>query len=300
MDIRSLTCFIAVAEELHFRRAAERVFLSQPAFSARVRALEDEVGVALLERDRRHVSLTPAGLAFLEPARAAVRHAAEARAAAQRAARGDTGRLRLGFSVVAFHGALPQMLNEFRQRHPGVALELVEMNSPSQELALAAGEIDLAVLHPPLDTPGLSTQALPGEPLVLALPSAHPLARRRTVKLRDLHGVPLLVAPRSVGPHVYDRLIGAFVQAGVTPHIVQEATPMTTLIGLVAAGAGVGFVAGSMAAAGRAGVAFRPVSPAAPELPVALAWHEGRLPPAGRLLLALAKASKAGKRLAPP
>jgi len=287
MDVRSLSCFVAVAEELHFHRAAKRVFLSQPAFSARIRSLEDEVGVTLLERDRRRVTLTPAGVAFLEPARSALRHAIQAKTAAQRAARGETGSLRLGFSVIAFHGVLPQVLREFRSRHPEVALELVEMNSPSQELALAAGEIDLGVLHPPLATPGLSMRPIASEPLVLALPSSHPLARRKVVKMSDLECLPFLIAPRRIGPQIYDRVIAHFQAAEFSPHIVQEATPMTTLVGLVAAGVGVGFVTAGIASVGRGGVVFREVSPKPPELPMALAWRDGALSQVGQRLVEL-------------
>jgi DNA-binding transcriptional LysR family regulator len=288
MDVRSLSCFVAAAEELHFHRAAARVFLSQPAFSARIQALEAEVGTALFERDRRRVRLTAAGEALLEPARQAMRQAAHGVAAARRASRGESGHLRLGFTVIAIHGTLPQAVHEYRTTHPDVALELSEMNSPSVERALAADDIDVGVLHPPLTTPALSTQAIAAEPLLLALPAAHPLARRRLLKWRDLAELPFLIAPRRVGPDIYDRLIGCCHAAGFTPRIVQEATPMTTLVGLVAAGVGAGFVAACIASAPRAGVAFRPLSPPAPALPMALAWRTGALSAAGQRFVELA------------
>jgi len=277
MDIRSLGCFVAVAEDLHFRRAAERLHITQPALSQRIRTLEHEVGAALLERDRRHVQLTAAGAAFLEPARTAVANAAQAKAQALRAVRGEVGRLRLGFTVIAFYSALPEAVRLYRSRFPDVAVELAEMNSPTLERSLAAGEIDLGILHPPIETPGLSVRALRSERLMLALPEHHVLAAQQTISVRDLDRQPFLMAPREIGPSIHDRTVALFRNEGISPHIVQYVTPMTTLVGLAAAGTGVGFVTEGMANAGRPGVAFRPVSPAAPSLPVAAAWA-GSLP----------------------
>ncbi|AKJ28934.1 LysR family transcriptional regulator [Caldimonas brevitalea] len=273
MDLRTLACFVAVVQELHFRRAAERLHITQPALSMRIRALEEDVGVRLLERDRRRVSVTAAGAVFYEHASAAVAHAQQARAEALRAARGESGRLRIGFTVIALHGSLPQAVRVYRERHPGVRVELGEMPSPAVEAALLAAEIDIGVLHPPVQAAGLVTQPLPDDPLVLALPAGHALARLKTVPLTRLAGEPLLVAPRSIGPHIHDRLMALFDSVGVRPTVVQEVSPMTSLMALVAAGLGLGFVTRSVADGGRAGVRFRDVRPQAPRLPLALAWR---------------------------
>lgn len=272
MDIRSLACFVAVAEDLHFRRAAERLNITQPALSQRIRTLEYEIGATLLERDRRHVLLTAAGSAFLEPARAAVANAAQAKMQALRAIRGEVGRLRLGFTVIAFYSALPEAVRIYRSRFPDVAVELAEMNSPMLERSLAAGETDLGILHPPIGAPGLSVRSFQPDRLVLALPEQHVLAALQMVSVRDLDGQPFLIAPRQIGPYIYDRIIALFRNEGISPNIVQHVSPMTTLVGLVAAGAGVGFVTEGVANAGRPGVAFRSVSPDPPSLPVAAAW----------------------------
>jgi DNA-binding transcriptional LysR family regulator len=285
MDIRSLACFVAVAEELHFRRAAERLHLTQPALSQRIQALEQTIGTVLLERDRRHVALTPAGRAFLEPARAAVANAMLAKAQALRAVRGEVGRLRLGFTVIASYGVLPEAVRAFRTRFSDVEIELAEMNSPLLEAALTAGEIDLGVLHPPLGTPGLATHALPDQPLVLALPAAHPLAAKAVVHVTDLNGEPFLIAPRAIGPIIYDRIIALFQTEGFSPRIVQEVSPMTTLTGLAAAGAGIGFVTAGIAEVVRPGVVFRPVQPEPPRLPMAAAWREPDLSAVGQRFL---------------
>lgn len=285
MDIRSLTCFVAVAEDLHFRRAAERLHITQPALSQRIRVLEEEIGTPLLARDRRHVALTPAGTAFLVPARAAVANANLAKAQALRAVRGEVGRLRLGFTVIAFYGLLPEAVRIYRNRFPDVVVELAEMNSPSLERAIAAGEIDLGVLHPPVATLELSLRSLSGQRLVLALPRAHPLSRRPVIKVRDLGGEPFLIAPRAVGPNIYDRVIALFRRCGISPNVVQEATPMTTLVGLVAAGVGMSFVTEGLATVARRGVVFRPVSPDAPTVPMAAAWRGSELSAAGEQFL---------------
>jgi DNA-binding transcriptional LysR family regulator len=290
MDIRALECVVTVAETLHFRQAAQRLHLTQPALSQRIRVLEEEVGAPLFARDRRGVALTAAGAAFLEPARQAVAAARLARAQALRAERGETGRLRLGFTVIAFYGLLPEAVQQFRLRYPDVEVALVERDSPSLESALAAGDVDLAVLHPPLSTPGLVTHALPDEPLVLALPASHRLAARRRLSAGDLAGEPFLLAPRAVGPRFHDRVIAWFQSQGVSPRVVQEATPMTTLVGLVSAGAGLGFVTAGIARIGRPGVVFRALRPAAPRLPMAAAWHGPALTACGQQFLAVVDA----------
>jgi DNA-binding transcriptional LysR family regulator len=277
MDVRSITCFIAVAEDLHFRRAAARLNLTQPALSQRIRALENEIGTPLLERDRRHVSLTPAGIAFLQHARAAVVSAGLARAEALRAARGEIGRLRLGFTVIAFYGTLPLAVRRFRDRYPEIAIDLVEMNSPAVEAALAAEEVDLGVLHPPLYTSGLDSRALRPQRMLLALPEGHRLAHKPIVAVRDLEGEPLLIAPRSIGPSFADRLMALFHTEGIVPTIAQEVTPMTTLAGLVSAGTGLGFVTEGIATVSRPGVIYRPIAPEPPSLPIAVAWRQGKM-----------------------
>ena len=285
MDIRSLACFVSIAETLSFRRSAERLNITQPALSQRIRALEAEIAVRLLERDRRHVGLTPSGAAFLEPARAAVAYANLAKLQAKRAADGEVGVLRLGFTVIAFYSVLPEAVRAYRARYPQVAVELTEMVSPLLERALEEGSLDLGVLHPPLEARNLGKCALPDQQLVLALPQAHPLASCERISAKDLAGQPFLLPPRSVGPRIYDRLIAYFQKQGINPRVVQEVTPMTTLTAFVSAGEGLGFVTEGIAAVPRPGVVFRPLSPAPPSLPMAVAWRGKMLPPVGRRFL---------------
>ncbi|MFC9896458.1 LysR family transcriptional regulator [Nocardia sp. NPDC127579] len=282
MDLRSVECFLRVAQTLHFGRAAEELHLSQPALSQRIRTLERDIGARLFERNRRGVRLTAAGHAFRPHARAVVTQGEKAADAARRAALGLQGRLRLGFTVIASYTELPQAIQAFRTAYPEVEVDLVEVNSPALEEALDRGEIDLAILHPPLERPHLHMRHLPAEPLVLALPVGHRLAGRSAISFSDLADEPLLSAPRHVGPVLFDKVVACFRAAGVEPRIVQEATPVTTLAGLVAAGAGIGFVTRGVATATRPGVVYRTV-PAAPTVPLAAAWSHPT-PPATRFL----------------
>lgn len=296
MDLRALECFVAVAEELHFRRAAARVNLTQPALSMRIRALETSLGIALFDRDRRHVRLTNAGVALLDHARAAVRHVHAGRDAVRLVASGRGGRLRLGFSVIALHGVVPRAVRTYRARYPEVEIALRELNSPDQERALAAGDIDVGVLHPPLVTAGLATAPLAHETLVLALPADHSLAKQPRVSVRDIAGEPFLIAPRAVGPHLYDAIVAVFHRHGVAPNIVQEATPVTTLLGLVEAGIGIGFVPAAFSSAPRPGAVFRPLLEPAPRLPLAAAWRENEETAAVRNFVAVLRSVQAPSR----
>ena len=224
-----------------------------------------------------------------------------AKGQAQRALRGEVGRLRLGFTVIAFYGSLPEAVRIFRTRFPDVVVELAEMNSPKLEAALAAGQIDIAVLHPPLTTPHLVAQQLPAHKLVLALPESHRLVGKTKVTVADLEGEPLLIAPRDIGPSIYDRMIALFQAHGFSPRIAQEVTPMTTLAGLVAAGVGLGFVTEGISRLVRPGVTFRPVVPEPPRLPMAAAWRKPALSDAGkRFLEVVAELARSTSAPSPP
>lgn len=266
-----MSCFLRVADTLHFGRAAEELHLSQPALSQRIKTLERDVGTELFDRNRRGVRLTDAGRAFLVPARAIVSRSEHAVDLAQRAATGRHGRIRLGFTVVASYTSLPLTVQRFRATYPDVTLDLVEISSPAVEEALHVGAIDLGIVHPPLERRGLVHRPLEDEPLMLAIPDGHRLSEGEQLGFADLAGYPLLAAPRSVGPVIFDALMSCFRRAGVDPVVAQEAMPMTTLAGLVAAGSGIGFVTRGVAAAGRPGVTFRTVT-GAPALPIAAAW----------------------------
>lgn len=293
MELRHLRYFVAVAEELHFHRAAERLHISQPPLSQQIRALESELGVQLLERNRRSVSLTAAGAVFLREAReilAAVDAAAET---ARSVARGDAGRLALGFVGSAMHSALPGILRAHRRAFPQVELVLTELPTAAQLAALMAGRIDAGVIRPPVREPGLVFETIHREPVVIALPEDHPLAARRDVALADLVEEPFVLLARREAPGLYESLNTAMAGAGGVPEVVQEAREMQTVVGLVAAGLGVSLVPASVGADEHRGVAYRPVAGTAPTIELALAWRPDDLSPVVAAFLATARSETA-------
>ena len=261
MELRQLRYFVAVAEELHFRRAAERLHISQPPLSQQIRALEDELGFALLERTRRRVQLTPAGEAFLRDARAILSELEGAVTTARRIDAGQTGRLRVGFVGSALLSIVPGTVERFRSSRPGIAIELRERSTFDQLRAVSAGVIDVGLVRPPIEGEAdLRAETVLRERTVAALPAAHPLAALARVPLRRLGAEPLVLFPRAQAPGFHDLLIGALADRGAGPRVIQYAPEMLTIIGLVAAGTGVSLVPASVSRLALDGVAYRPVS----------------------------------------
>ncbi len=261
MEFRQLRYFIAVAEELHFRRAAERLHMSQPPLSQQIRALEDELGFALLTRTRRRVQLTAAGDAFLRDARAILGELDGAVATARRIDAGQTGRLRIGFVGSALLSIVPGTVERFRAERPGVAIELRERSTVDQLRAVSAGVVDVGLVRPPIEDDGeLRAETVLRERTVAALPAGHELAALSRVSLRRLAAEPLVLFPRDQAPGYHDLLIGALADAGAGPRVIQYAPEMLTIIGLVAAGTGVSLVPASVGRLALDGVAYRPVS----------------------------------------
>ena len=275
MDARLLRSFVAVAEELHFGRAALRLHLSQPPLSVHVKRLEADLGVQLFERTRRRVALTTAGVELLGRARQLLADAEKAVAEVQRVARGETGRLTIGYTSTATHVVLPAALPRFRAAHPDVRVELLELRSALQPDALRAGRIDLGIACGPLAAAGLTARPIAHERFLAAIPSRHRLAARRTVPLRALDGVEAVTVRRDVEPAWADAAIAAIQAAGVSMVPVQETDTKVALLGLVAAGLGVAIVSESLARLGRRGVVFRPIAGLSVRVPLSLL-----LPPA--------------------
>lgn len=288
MDLRSLSCAIALAEEGHFGRAADRLHMTQPALSQRISALEADIGHPLFVRSPGPVRPTEAGAALLRRARVAVANAAAARTDARATANGELGRLRVGFTQIVLYERVPELLAAFRNINPGIELELLEMDSPTQEMALAVGSIDVGLVHPPLAKPELTFRQIGGISLVLVLPADWPEAQHGAIRLSECRDMPFLMAPRRIGPTFYDGIIAACRVAGFSPKVVQEAAPMSTLIGLVATGLGAGFIAEPLSVIKRPGVAFVRVEGELPALPVSVAWRADNGSPAVRRFVELA------------
>lgn len=262
MELRQLRYFIAVAEELHFRRAAERLHISQPPLSQQIRALEHELGFALLTRTRRRVQLTAAGEAFLRDARALLRELDGAVATARQIDAGQTGRLRISFVGSALLSIVPSTVQRFRAARPAVEIELRERSTVDQLSAVRAGVVDVGLVRPPAeDDRELRAETVLRERTVAALPAGHALASLTRVPLRRLAAELLVLFPRDQAPGFHDLLIGALAGAGGPgPRVIQYAPEMLTIIGLVAAGIGVSLVPASVSRLEIHGVTYRPVS----------------------------------------
>lgn len=266
-DFRQLRYFVAVAEELSFTRAALRLHLSQPPLSQQIQSLERDLGVRLLERNKRNVALTEPGRIFLEQARQILAKAEEARSHVAAAAAGYSGQLRLAYTVsVSFHPALPQTLLRYRQIAPNVRIQLSEMYSEPQFAALLAGQIDIGFVRDEpqhvQDARGLRLSVIDREPLLLAMPSGHPLASRSSLRLADVAGDAFISQPRAMAATLYDRLVKLAAKAGFKPRIDQQAQQINGLLALVAAGLGLALVPATMRAVRLAGVSYVPLEDA--------------------------------------
>lgn len=276
MEFRQLQLFVAVAEELHFSRAAARVGMAQPPFSQQIRRLEAELGVELLARTSRRVALTPAGSHLLAEARALLAKRADVITTVQQSARGETGTLRVGFAASSAFGVLPAIVLRYRQRFPAVKLELDDRGALNVGTALATGELDLAIVRAPFRHEGVTVERLLRERFVLALPVSHPRARQKAVALASLASEPFVLFPRNSAPGLHDTVTSMCVAAGFSPRIVQEATSWTSVIGMVEAGLGLTIAPMSAQALRPKGVVFRALRDASghAELSVAFAGRQ--------------------------
>lgn len=258
MELRHLRYFLAVAEEKSFSRAAERLHVSQPPLSMHVKALEGELGVRLLDRTNRGVTLTPAGQVFLDEIRVVLRRIDQARIKAQNAGHGEVGTLSVGFVSTAGYGILPPALKRFRERFPGVDVQLHELTTDAQIREMRAGRLDLGIGLGPVEEVDLTFETVLRESLVLAAPVRHAsLPRSGPVRLKALANEQFIIPPRDVGPGLYDLIISLCRANGFTPRITQHARQMQTVIGLVASGMGVALVPASVQNLKRTGVQYR-------------------------------------------
>jgi DNA-binding transcriptional LysR family regulator len=274
MELRHLRYFLAVAEERHFGRAAERLHMAQPPLSKQIRRLEAELGVELLHRTTRRVELSPAGEVLLERARGILEAADTAAEDCRRAAGGEIGRLSVGFTGSTTYALLPSVATALREALPGVELELHgELITPAQVERLLDGSLDLGLLRPPVRAHELTVEVIRSEPLVAVLPSAHRLAAEDAVAVSDLAAEPFV----AYSPHVRSVLMSAVEEAcaahGFQPRVVMPVTETSTLVSFVAAGVGVSLVPASVAGMTVAGAVYRPLADDTTRVQIALAWR---------------------------
>jgi DNA-binding transcriptional LysR family regulator len=287
MDLRHLRTFLAVAEELHFGRAAARLRVAQPAVSQAVKSLEDEVGAVLFTRTKRSVALSAAGLQFMGHARNALREVDEAASAARRAAAGETGRLVVRFAMMGALGSVPGMLARFRRERPGVELRIEVGGSTEQLDAIVHGRCDVGFMAWRKELPRpLRMHLVDGADLVAVVSSKHALARRPSLHLQDLAEMDFIFLGHASEPHVRALFARHCAAAGFEPRFILDVEHLETLLALVAAGLGVSCVPnflGRLRFAGVRVVTLRPTVRAG----ICAVWHPGMLSPAGRHLLEL-------------
>ena len=280
MELRHLRYFIAVAEELHFTKAAERLHIAQPPLSQQIQQLEAELKVKLFHRQtKRQVQLTEAGKVFLQEAYQLLVQLETAVALTQRIGRGQTGRLRIGFTSLVIYDLLPLILPEFHAQFQEVELVLRELTTSQQEQALRDSLIDVGFAHPPLEDDTLSYKCIHKQTLVVALPSTHSLAQPEQISVRSLLNEPLIVFPRYLAPGLYDRIMSLFEQENCQPNITQLAIQMQTIIALVSARMGVAITPSSLQNLQRPGVTYRPIVEQVPVIETAVIWQPESLTP---------------------
>jgi DNA-binding transcriptional LysR family regulator len=284
MDLPGLRTVVAVADELHFGRAAQRLGIAQPQVSQRVRKLEDELGLVLFDRDNQGVAVTAAGVHVVRHAREVVRSADGLTRLADGLREGSRGTVRIGAVGSAFFGALSELLAPARQAMPDVELQVREMESPQQLEALAAGTIDLGLLRPPAPR-DLLVRHVWSEPLVVALPSGSDLARAGSLSRADLTGQPVVLFSRSAGPGYWDRATALLAHPGTDLQPAAEADHVTTLLGLVSLGVGLTLVPASTQVLQLPGVTYLPLTEQVPLL-LSLATVRQDLSPAAALVAA--------------
>ena len=281
MELRQLTYFIAVAEELHFGRAAKKVHIAQPPLSQQIRKLEDELGAKLFERTSREVKITPEGNAFLKKARTILKEVDDATKTVGNIAKGETGRISIGFVGAAINSNLPAALLKFRTLYPDVALQLREMGTNDQFQQMGQDKLDAGFYTPGRQEPEW-VESIPfyTERHLVCLPADHPAAELKKVSFEDLQDAPLVMFPRTSNPLLFDKFHTCFNNAGYTPHIAQEAAGPMTITALVEAGLGAAFIPESVSKMPRKGVIYKKVANDLPDSIIYLGWRKDRHFPA--------------------
>lgn len=282
LQTRQMRYFVAVAEELNFHRASDRLHISQPALWRQIRDLEQDVGVALLDRQARGISLTEAGNSFLEDCRDILERMEAARLQAQRVALGQVGTLHLAFNEIAGRRReFPRFLKAFRETYPGINLQLHVMMSQRQVEALRNGEIDAGFLFRHAGERSDFKALIVGQDdFVLVLPKDHPLLRKPSLKLADLDDQPLILPNPRTNGITHEKLIAAMKKAGVTPHVAQYADNENTLLNLVSAGMGLSFVNSSCRVPHTQSVALRALADLSLPVALELTWLRSNQNPA--------------------
>jgi len=289
MELRHLRYFVAVAEELHFGRAAKRLYIAQPPLSQQIHQLEEELEVLLFKRTNRRVELTDAGQTFLSEAYKILAQVEQAKLLAQRTARGEVGKLALGFVSSAAFELLPHLLYAYREQYPQIYVSLHEMEKDEQIAALFARQIQVGLLRPPINSFELCSEIILQEPLLLALPSQHQLVSKAQISIHDLVNETFVLQPRHWTLGLYDHVMSLCYSAGFSPNVKQEAADTYLLIGLVAANMGISLVPASAQFVRSQGVVYRRLEGDTTQIEMVMVWRRDDHSPVVEGFLELAR-----------
>ena len=279
IELRQLRYFVVVAEELNFTRAAERLQIAQPPLSRQIQNLEKSLGLTLLERTNRRVELTAAGQVFFSECRQILSHVDRSVRATQRAARGETGQLIVGFEGAVHNDVVLKTIRKFRNQFPDVELIVQELASGQQIQGLQKGRIELGFIEPILASEDVEIEPLISEPLIVALAETHPLAVHKQLTLAQLAKEVWITGRSDEGCGLLARILAGCREAGFTPNVKQETNDPQMMLSLVASGLGVTLLPSSARSFFQTGVTYRPLQPPKPEVELAIAWHpENRSP----------------------
>jgi DNA-binding transcriptional LysR family regulator len=281
MELRHLRYFTAVADAEHFRIAARRLGIAQPALSRQIQALEREMGLALFERLPRGVKLTDAGRRFLSDVKGILSDLEQAKERATRVALGQVGVLRVSFTEAgSWQGVVPDTIHTFRSSHPDVELVLLPLDSTAQLEGLRADRIDVAFLYELSDTaPEFETRLMQMEDIVIALPASHELASRPQIWLQDLADMPMIWTIRSLNTRFYDAVMAGCLKGGLIPRIVQEVSTGAIVVSLVAVGLGLGLLPSAIRWRLPEGIVLKPIGDLSIPYRIEAAWRRGNRSP---------------------
>jgi DNA-binding transcriptional LysR family regulator len=279
IELRHLRYFLAVAEELNFGRAAERLNITQPSLSRQIQSLEKELNILLFERNQRQIKLTAPGQILLAEVEQILIRFDQGIGVVKRASRGEIGQLTLGFQGSSVYDIIPISIKAFRDRFPEVEIIMQHMETSEQVIAIAENNLDIGFVIPPITNANLKMEILLQEPLVLALPENHPLAAQSEIAIAALANEPLILASRDRGCGLHEQIFGIYQQAGLSPNVVCAAREMQVMLGFVAAGIGIALLPSHVKNFQRTGVVYRILNPSAPIAGLGIAWKSNNPKP---------------------
>lgn len=292
MELRHLKYFKAVAEELHFGKAAARLNIAQPPLSLQIRNLEEELGVSLFHRTKRHVELTKEGQVFLEKVYQLFKSLDESIEAVRMVSRGEIGEIVIGYLASAAYDVLPAIIKQYRKQYPSIHVNLKQLTSAEQLKALQEGTIHIGIISEPIENKSLNLEIIRKEPMVAALPKEHPLASKTSsIDLIELANDPFILTGRNSNQSHYDGIINNCYDAGFSPNIIQETKEMSTVISLVSAGIGIAIVPASIQLLLQNEVVYRDIRDNKFNTVTALVWENKNQSPIVNAFVELVKES---------